>query len=208
LKLKLPLLPTIVVGLAIATMIALGIWQLQRKAEKEALIALYAANANKPAIAFPMTAPVRDTEMFRKSTVNCLEVVDWQSVSGRDIKGATGFQYIADCKTGAEGPGALVALGIADRPDLKPDWKGGMVSGTVLTEPSRYNIIERTFGTIPVPLPMIVADTPPAGMRAVAQPDPKSVTNNHLSYAVQWFFFAAAALVIYLLALRRRQSGR
>jgi surfeit locus 1 family protein len=55
---------------------------------------------------------------------------------------------------------------------------------------------------------MIVADAPPAGMRAVAQPDPKSVTNNHLSYAVQWFFFAAAALVIYLLALRRRQSGR
>jgi len=28
--------------------------------------------------------------------------------------------------------------------------------------------------------------------------------NNHLSYAIQWFFFAATALVIYVLALRKR----
>lgn len=207
-KFRLPLVPTIVVGLAIATMIALGIWQLQRKAEKEALIALYAANAGKPPITFPDMAPVRDSEMFRKSTLNCLEVVDWQSVSGRDISGKAGFQYIADCKTGAEGPGALVAFGIADRPDIKPEWKGGMVSGTIITEPSRYGVIERMIGKIPVPRPMIVADNALEGMRAVAPPDPMNVTNNHLSYALQWFFFAAAALVIYLLALRRQQTGR
>ena len=205
---KLPVLPTIVVGLAVATMIALGVWQLQRKAEKEALIALYSANAAKPPIAFPDTAPVRDSEMFRKSKLNCLEVVEWQTVSGRDIEGRSGFQYIADCSTGPEGPAALVSIGIADRPDLKPAWKGGIVSGTVITEPSRYNVIERTFGVIPVPLPMIVADEPVEGMRAVAQPDPRNVNNNHLSYAMQWFFFAAAATVIYLLALRRRQTVR
>lgn len=207
-KLRLPLIPTIVVALAVATMIALGIWQLQRKGEKEALIALYAANAGKPPITFPGMAPVRGAEMFRKSTLNCLEVVKWQSVSGRDTKGNAGFQYIADCKTGPEGPGALVAYGIADRPDIKPKWKGGMVSGTIITEPSRYGVIERMIGNIPVPRPMIVSDSASEGMRAVAQPDPKSVTNNHLSYAVQWFFFAAAASVIYLLALRRRHSGR
>lgn len=206
-KLRLPLMPTIIVGLAVATMIALGVWQLQRRAEKEALIALYAANAGKPPIAFPDMAPVRDAEMFRRSTLNCLEVVEWQTVSGRDANGQSGFQYIADCKTGPEGPGTLVAYGIADRPDIKPAWKGGMVNGTVISEPSRYSFIERTFGKIPVPRPMIVAEDAPKGMRPVAQPDPKNVTNNHLSYAVQWFFFAAAAVVIYLLALRRRQSG-
>lgn len=205
-KFKLPLIPTIVVGLAVATMIALGVWQLQRKAEKEALIALYAANAGKPPIAFPGMAPVRDAEMFRKSALNCLEIVEWQSVSGRDTHGKAGFQYIADCRTGAEGPGALVAYGIADRPDIRPGWKGGVISGTVITEPSRYSFIERAFGMIPVPRPMIVADSASGAMRPIAQPDPKSVTNNHLSYALQWFFFAAAALVIYLLALRRRQT--
>lgn len=207
-KLRLPLLPTIIVGLAVATMIALGVWQLQRKAEKEALIALYAANTGKPPIAFPDMAPVRDAEMFRKSTLNCLEVVEWQTVSGRDANGQSGFQYIADCKTGPEGPGALVAYGIADRPDIKPEWKGGLVGGTIITEPSRYGVIERMLGKAPVPRPMIVADKTSGGMRPVAQPDPKSVTNNHMSYALQWFFFSAAALVIYLLALRRRQLGR
>jgi surfeit locus 1 family protein len=30
------------------------------------------------------------------------------------------------------------------------------------------------------------------------------VPNNHLLYAIQWFFFALAAAVIYVLALRRR----
>ena len=36
-----PVIPTILVLAAVATMIALGIWQLQRKGEKEALIALF-----------------------------------------------------------------------------------------------------------------------------------------------------------------------
>lgn len=206
-KLRLPLIPTLIVALAVATMIALGVWQLQRKGEKEALIALYAANAGKPPIAFPAMAPVRDAEMFRTSTMNCLEVVGWQSVSGRDDKGKAGFQYVADCRTGAEGPGALVAIGIADRPDFKPGWAGGLVRGTVLAETNRHGLLARLFGTVPVPRPMIVAEVPPSGMRPVAQPDPKAVSNNHLSYALQWFFFAGAALLIYLLALRRRLRG-
>lgn len=207
-KIRLPILPTIIVALAVAAMVALGVWQLQRKAEKEALFATYAANVDKPAIAFPELAPVRDAEMFRKSSVNCLEVIGWQSGSGRDTKGKPGIQFIAECKTGAEGPGALVAFGIADRPDFKPTWNGGVVQGTIVLEPNRYSFLERMIGIIPTPLPMLISDTAAEGMRPVAQPDPKDVTNNHLSYAVQWFFFATAALVIYLLALRRRQSGR
>ena len=38
-----PLVPTLVVVAAIATMLALGVWQLARKGEKEAMIARYAA---------------------------------------------------------------------------------------------------------------------------------------------------------------------
>ena len=39
-----PVIATILVVAAVATMIALGVWQLQRKGEKEALIALYQRN--------------------------------------------------------------------------------------------------------------------------------------------------------------------
>jgi surfeit locus 1 family protein len=50
----------------------------------------------------------------------------------------------------------------------------------------------------------LYAAQPPAGLQPLAPPDPSDVPNNHLSYAVQWFFFALSALVIYVLALRKR----
>ena len=50
---KLPIIPTILVALAVATMIGLGIWQLDRKKQKEALLASYAAAAGKPPIGWP-----------------------------------------------------------------------------------------------------------------------------------------------------------
>ncbi len=38
---RLPFWPTLIVGIAIAIMIGLGVWQLQRMAWKEALLAEY-----------------------------------------------------------------------------------------------------------------------------------------------------------------------
>lgn len=203
---RFPLIATTVVGLAIAAMIALGVWQLQRRSEKEALIALFAANMGKPAMAFPEMGPVPDEAMFRQSSAMCMKVVKWQSGSGRDVNGKPGILYIAECRTGAEGPGFLAAIGVADRPNLHPAWTGGEVRGMIVTEPNRHSLIERTVGVIPVPNPMLVAETAPKGMRAPAKPNPDDVPNNHLSYAVQWFLFAFAAAVIYLLALRKRQA--
>jgi surfeit locus 1 family protein len=53
----------------------------------------------------------------------------------------------------------------------------------------------------------LVADPPLAGLEANAKPDPSNIPNNHLAYAVQWFFFALTALVIYALALRKRLAA-
>jgi cytochrome oxidase assembly protein ShyY1 len=205
---RLPLIPTIIVALAVATMIALGVWQLQRKGEKEALIALYAANREKPAIAFPPMAPVADSAMFRESSANCLEVTDWQPSAGKDAKGRSGIRYIAQCKTGGgEGPGLILLAGVADRPDLAPAWNGGVVEGLIVTEPDKRSLLQKALGAEQPLRPMLVASTPVAGLRAPAQPKPEDITNNHLAYAIQWFLFAGAALVIYVLALRRKQAG-
>jgi surfeit locus 1 family protein len=51
---------------------------------------------------------------------------------------------------------------------------------------------------------MLIARVPATDLKAAAPPSPDDVPNNHLAYAVQWFFFAAVALVIYALALRKR----
>ncbi|WP_430635488.1 SURF1 family cytochrome oxidase biogenesis protein [Sphingomonas hankookensis] len=51
---------------------------------------------------------------------------------------------------------------------------------------------------------MIVSDRAAPGLTPSRRPDPASLPDNHLAYAIQWFAFALAAVIIYLLALRRR----
>lgn len=199
-----PIVPTIIVLAAVATMIALGIWQLQRKAEKEALIALYSKNAtNRAPITYPILPPVADDMLYRKSSVMCLEVVRWDQRGGSDRSGKTGIRMIADCRTGAEGPGALVDVGNAE--DFKPPmWKGGLVEGRIVPGPEQPTMIERWMGEVAPARPMLVADVPVAGLRPSAVPSAADTPSNHLAYAGQWFLFAIAALVIYVLAVRRR----
>ncbi len=53
----------------------------------------------------------------------------------------------------------------------------------------------------------LVTNPPVVGLGGNAAPDPRSIPNNHLSYAVQWFLFALTAMVIYTLAVRKRLRG-
>ena len=55
---RLPLIPTIVVAAAVAVMIGLGVWQLQRAEWKERLIARYTRAETLPPIAWP-TVPLK-----------------------------------------------------------------------------------------------------------------------------------------------------
>ena len=199
-----PLVPTILVLAAVAIMIALGVWQLQRKAEKEELIALYQRNmAMSATVAYPDLPPVPDALLYRKSSVVCLEPVRWDPRSGSDSKGRAGFRMIADCRTGAEGPGVLVDVGITDD-FTPPKWSGGTVAGTIVPGPEQPTLIERMMGKASPARAMLIADNPLPGLRASAVPSAADTPNNHLAYAGQWFLFAIAALVIYMLAVRRR----
>ena len=201
---RLPLIPTLLVAIAVATMIALGVWQMSRAGEKQALITLYRANLGKPAMAFPNVGPVSREAMFRISSLTCIDVVAWRTEGGRSADGISGNRYIAQCRTGAEGPGALIDLGVSQNPGVKLRWAGGVASGMITTEPDHTSLIARLFGGGPVLRPMLVADRPADGLRASARPSPSTVPNNHRGYAIQWFLFAAIALIIYVLALRAR----
>ena len=199
-----PIIPTIIVGAAIAVMIALGVWQLQRADEKAALRASYAVNLTLPAMAFPASDPTDARLMFRTLSANCLRVTGWVTTGGRTADDVSGWRHIATCATGAEGPGFLADMGIGDDPAATIAWRGGLVRGIAVTEPQTYGLITKLFGNPPKPRLMIVAQTPAPGLSASRRPDPNNVSDDHLSYAVQWFIFAAAAAVIYVLALRRR----
>nr|WP_093400606.1 SURF1 family cytochrome oxidase biogenesis protein [Sphingomonas sp. OK281] len=179
-------------------MIALGLWQLlDRLPKKEAFLAQLAANPAKPPMAFPRFPD--ETLLFRRASGLCLQPTDIKLAGA----GKSGFRAIAECKTGAEGPGMVVQLGTTRDPMAKVAWAGGEVSGFISHAPDGRSLIGSLFDHTPQRL-MLVADTPQAGLSPNGKPDIASVPNNHLAYAGQWFFFAAIAAIIYALALRRR----
>jgi len=200
-----PIIPTIIVVAAILVMIALGIWQLRRADEKNALIAVYAANQKKGEIAYPALAPIPEYALFRPSSANCLEVTGWRKEAGRSADGQSGYRFIAECRTGAEGPGLLADMGVGRDPQAVPEWTGGMVHGRIATEPQHGSLIGQLAGNAPPPRPMLIATEAAPGLSPSAPPSIEDVPNNHLAYAVQWFLFAGIAGIIYWLALKRRR---
>lgn len=192
---RLPIVATIVVGAAVAIMIGLGMWQLSRAREKEALLTRYSAAANLSPVAWPVVSPAEDKlPLFRRSSVECLEPVAARVTAGRNLRGESGYSHLVDCRTGAEGPGARVDIGWSRDPKAGSGWTGGSISGTIAPDQERRM--------------RLISATGLAGLEASAPPSPTDIPNNHRSYAVQWFLFAGAALVIYVLALRARLSGK
>jgi len=190
---RLPIIPTIVVLFAVATMIGLGVWQLQRAQWKDRLLAQYSQAEKLPPIAWPSVPPKDDQlPLFRSATGVCLRTIGGRAVTGENRAGEPGFAHIIDCATGAEGPGMSVEVGWSKNPNARPDWRGGPVSGVIAPD-SRTRM-------------RLVAATAPPGLEPSAPPSIASIPNNHRSYAVQWFSFAAIALVIYGLALRKRRK--
>ena len=187
---RLPLLPTLLIGLAVALMVGLGFWQLDRRAEKERLLAAYARSATLPPIAFPVGRGIDEGLMFRRATAFCVRPVSWSARAGRNARGEPGWSHIVTCMTGgAEGPGLHADMGWSSAADAPAEWRGGPVRGVITAD--RHDMI-------------LVADVPVAGLQPSAPPSMDDIPNNHLAYAVQWFLFAAVAVFIYGLALRRR----
>lgn len=190
-------MPTVVVALAVAAMIGLGLWQLlDRRPQKLAFIAQLERNPARPPIAFPRVPD--DTLLFRRASGLCLQPTSIKLAGA----GAAGFRAIAECRVGAERPGMVVQLGTTRDPNAKPAWRGGEVAGYISHAPDGRSLIGSLFDRSPQRL-MLVATPPLAGLQPNAPPDIDSVPNNHLAYGVQWFFFAAVAVVIYTLAVRR-----
>ena len=194
-----PILPTLVVALAVAAMIALGIWQLKRARWKEGLLAQYAAAAAMPAVDLdPLLgrgAPLPPLS-FRRALVTCdADSTEADIHAGRNLGEEVGQVYVIPCRPGAGGRAGRIRVnaGWSARPDgPRRISLHGLVAG-------RLGAVD---GDGPITLTAATAVPPLAPSRP---PSLDSIPNNHRLYALQWFFFAAAALVIYLLALRGRR---
>jgi len=193
---RLPIIPTIVVAVAVAAMIGLGLWQLLIRApEKDALLAEYGRAQGLPPIKFP-TMPLEDTRLplFRHATGNCLRIVGQRVQAGENRAGEPGYVHIVDCSTGAEGPGMSAEIGWSKDPNARVKWAGGLISGIIA--PDRMMRMR------------LVAASAPPGLEPSAPPSLATIPNNHRSYALQWFAFALIAMVIYGLAVRQRLNAQ
>ena len=185
---KVPVVPTLVVLLAVSTMIALGFWQLRRMHEKEVELGRFErASAMSAEVPWSATATDRESVLYRRSSLDCAVVERVETVAGHSATGETGWAHMARCRL-ADGSTAEVALGWSRNPRAV-EWAGGEIGGFV--GPYRDGV-------------KLVSAPPRAGLDQLAAPDPRDIPNNHLSYAVQWFLFALTAVVIYLLAVRKK----
>ena len=174
-------------------MIALGVWQLRRAEEKEALIDRYRAAQNQPPISFP-TAPIHSDQLplFRYSTGVCLRPVSKRSTAGQNRSGEPGYVHIVECSTGAEGPGMSVEVGWSKNPNVALNWRGGPVSGIIAPT------ARRACGWSPPPL---------AGARAERSAVDRADSKQHRSYAPAMVPVALIAVAIYI-SLCARIEGR
>jgi hypothetical protein len=192
---RVPVLASLVVAAAVAVLIGLGVWQLQRAKWKEGLLARYTQAEKLPPITWP-TIPLRGDQLplFRHATGMCLRPIGKRAIGGENLPGDPGYAQIVDCTTGAEGPGMSVEVGWAQDPNAKFNWAGGLVSGIIVPD--------RRTGM------RLVAATSPPGLQPSKVPDAKTASPvtpaGHRLYAATWFSLAAIALIIYAFALRKR----
>lgn len=192
-----PLVPTVIVAGAAAVMIGLGVWQLQRAAWKDRLLAEYAAAASMPALDLdPLlagTAPLPRLA-FRRVLITCGAqdvAAEWRG--GRSRAGQSGYVALIPCRPGVGG--------LAGRILVNAGWAALPQRGRRL---SQTGIVAGTLGADMEGQPLLLtAATPAPTLAASAPASIDEVPNNHRAYAAQWFFFAGLAVLIYLLALRR-----
>jgi surfeit locus 1 family protein len=192
---RLPFAPTLFVAAAVAVLVALGIWQIQRATWKEGLLARYAAAEKLPPISWP-TVPLKNDQLplFRHATAVCLQPIGKRAVAGENASGEPGYVQIVACRTGAEGPAMSVEVGWSKNPNAPVNWPGGPVSGVIV--PDRMTGMR------------LVAASAPKGLEPSKVPEASTASavtpSGHYGYAATWFSLAVVALIIYAFALRKR----
>jgi hypothetical protein len=194
-----PIVASLIVATAVAVMLSLGVWQLQRAGWKERLLAQYRHAETLPPIIWP-TTPLKDDQLplFRQATGVCLHPIGQRAIAGENGAGEIGYVHIVECRIAGTGPPMSVEVGWSKDPSAKVGWAGGPVSGIIVPD--------RRTGM------RLVAASAPSGLEASRPPSVETVSvitpAIHRGYAATWFSLAAVALVVYLFALGPYLSTR
>ena len=200
---RLPLLPTLMTFVMLTVLISLGIWQLQRREWKHALIAQLEAAQSQPLLAprdYYQAMIGEKSVQYRRAELPCSPgtVLPYDLKGGSSLTGTSGYLVLVSCRPNRKAPDIVAVAGWTQRPDA------AAVPVTVDTV-FRGLIIERPYGRTPGrPQFMLIPDTAVPPLQRSRLPSPQDLPDNHLSYAGQWFGLAVVLAAIYGLWLRRR----
>lgn len=194
---KLPLGATLLTSVMVPVLVGLGVWQLDRRAWKHALVAQLETAATLPPVGprdFYRALIGAQSIQYRRADIDCRP----GRVKPYDLKGGTsaddrgGYLVLVDCNDPARPrrPDLVVVAGWTLRPDR--------VRTLDMDTSFVGTLIERPYGDAPGrPQFMLIPTTAVAGLLPSRVPVPDDLPDNHLSYALQWFAFAVTLAVIY-----------
>ncbi len=228
-------LKIILMILALSAFIALGMWQLQRAKEKQALRDKFLARTQMPAVELDAGAVVTDDLLYRMATASGRYIPEYQIYLDNKInRGRAGYQVLTPLQITGADTLLLVNRGWApwgaDRqrvPEAEPP-AGEVTLGGRLSNPVRAPIsfedsaqlegfervwqnfdagrYQRLVGTPTIGLTLeLESGTDPGLVREWFLPEDNWV-QRHRGYAVQWFGMAAALIVIFVVVSVRRRS--
>lgn len=227
---------TLAVIPAMALLIGLGVWQVQRLQWKEGLIAEADAAAKQPAAPLSAVIASADPE-FRHVIVDCPGLATAPFIEMQTVQeGEVGVRLISACTMQtAVGPGVakvylvdrgFVSETISARPAVMPSSDPLRIEAVVRTPPAPNRMAppatDRLFFTRdPAAMAKALGVTAPVATRtlfAVTSTNPEwqalkpsappvAFENNHLGYAATWFGLALALAGFYAAMLMRRMKS-
>lgn len=225
-----PLAPTLTVVVLLAVLVSLGLWQIDRMHQKEAMLARYQANSAAAPAPLPLRIERPEDFAFRRVLLACVFEGEARLSPGASPAGKAGQHVYALCREAGRGERVVVDLGWQPMQAAAPVVAGLEAHVQGVARPwFGHTMVERLSGSARVSpesfgggapvAPVFVQAERVAPLAGSVFPEvrpspvrPEAIPNNHRSYAIQWFLFALTLLVIYGVYLYRwrrlqRESG-
>lgn len=196
-----------------AVFVRLGVWQLDRRSERQAFNALRAAQMAKPVVPFDS---VGDTAGNRRVVLDGTPDYDHELIlAGRSRNGSPGVHIFTPIRRAGRDTAVLVNRGWVYSPDAATvdlsrfREQRGRLTGHTATLPTDVSVAQSSSGRTlrrlsaagvasmmpySVSLLYVVSQDSAGDGSPVRLPPPALDDGPHLSYAIQWFCFALIAV--------------
>lgn len=222
LRLRKIIFPLLLTLSGVAVLVSLGVWQVNRMAWKQEVLADIDARISAPPVALPTQPTEAEDEYLSIQTSGTLGAEELHVLVSGTAAG-TGYRVITSLDTGTQKillDKGLLPVSDKERPAQQAVvevtgnliWPDDVNSSTPAPDIGEniwfgrdVDAMASALGTEPVMV--VVSDMTPPGPRTTLLPvDSRNIKNDHWEYAVTWFSLAAVWAVMGFALIRRTLS--